>query len=482
MNIPYFRTPKRIASQLSLRSATMLAAFIVLPAVGYFTYVSMFGVNVPFWDDWSMVPMFVAILSGHFSLSALWIQHNENRMLIPNIVTIAVGMLTHYNTKVLMFLSAMILTAVVALLAAVWVRTRLSLWLFAPISIVLFGIIQNENTLWGFQLAWYLVILCVIVSIMSLTNNGLKWYVVAVLTAVGASFCSLQGLIIWPVGILYLGREFLSGRGSGRSLLLWAASALLSVVFYFIDFNFGETGAPPASFILAHPLAVAQYFMATFGSVAPVGGIYFTELFGGIIFFLALYTIIDYLRRRPNRTGSIFAMLVMFGALFDVALTLGRSSFGVLEATSSRYSTYNLALLVGLYGYLVSRQDASDQSEQERLHRMHRIRLGLPLATLILLLAFQVTVSTIDGLMQGRSTYLSRLSAADALINYNKAPRSLVTTAIYPSFQYFHSEAPLVAHFRLSIWASSSQTTRLRALGIVSSQEIARDYSRGSGS
>lgn len=54
-----------------------------LPIVFLCTLVHSFGVNVPFWDDWEMVPLFQKYDAGNLTLSDLLAQHNEHRIFFP---------------------------------------------------------------------------------------------------------------------------------------------------------------------------------------------------------------------------------------------------------------------------------------------------------------------------------------------------------------------------------------------------------------
>ena len=68
------------------------------------------------------------------------------------------------------------------------------------------SIVQAENTLWGFQLAWYLVLVLLAGVIFILDRPSLSTLesTAAVVLAVLGSYSSLQGLFIWIAGLLLL--------------------------------------------------------------------------------------------------------------------------------------------------------------------------------------------------------------------------------------------------------------------------------------
>jgi hypothetical protein len=83
-------------------------------------------------DQWSDVDLIRASYSGHLSLAALWAQHNENRMLFPDLLAVAMSRLDAFNVSGEEYLSALLLIAAVALIiarSARWLEQRSDAWL-----------------------------------------------------------------------------------------------------------------------------------------------------------------------------------------------------------------------------------------------------------------------------------------------------------------------------------------------------------------
>ena len=93
------------------------AALLLIPAIVYFWFVHVYGVNAIWYDQWDNIALlthsnyFYNSYAGHTSLSMLWTQHNENRMLFPNLVVLALGALTHLNVLTEEYLSAALLSS-----------------------------------------------------------------------------------------------------------------------------------------------------------------------------------------------------------------------------------------------------------------------------------------------------------------------------------------------------------------------------------
>ena len=81
--------------------------------------------------------------------------------LLPQPIVLAFGFLTHLDVHVEEYFSALLLVAAVGLI--IWTHRRRSpqtlIW-YCPVAILMLSWVQFENSLWGFQLAWYVVMVC----------------------------------------------------------------------------------------------------------------------------------------------------------------------------------------------------------------------------------------------------------------------------------------------------------------------------------
>ena len=134
----------------------------------------------------------------HFS--QLWAQHNEGRLLIPNIISIVVGSLSHFNMKAEMYLGAAFLAVgVFALIATMQGLTRRPWFVYAPAGVVMFTPVQWQSTLWGFEFTWFFILACLGSCVYVLCRFRSQWgLALAIALATMASVSSLQGLFLWP--------------------------------------------------------------------------------------------------------------------------------------------------------------------------------------------------------------------------------------------------------------------------------------------
>ncbi len=289
--------------------ATVLG--FALPVVGYFGLIHRYSINVIFGDQWNDVTVIRHSYSHLFDWGSLWAQHNENRIFVPNLIVVLLAHTTHFNIQVEEYLGAIMLVVAIALI--IWAhkrRTPSAPWLYyCPVALLGLSIVQYENSLWGFQMAWYLVLLALATAMVLVDRVTMTWLTLigAIATAVVGSFSSLQGLLIWPAGLLLLYHR----RRAGRFVVAWIAAAAASFVIYFYNFNTSATsGSPSHGYSLQHPLAAIKFYVFEVGDIVGLPRVYngpggnAVLLLGLVILVLAVLTLVAYGIRRDERGAA----------------------------------------------------------------------------------------------------------------------------------------------------------------------------------
>ena len=131
-----------------------------LPVAAYFWLLLHYSVNTVFVDQWSNVPTIKASLTQALLWSALWTQHNETRMLFPNLLVVILAKTNQIRHPTEALLSGFVLLASTALIILAHRRRAKEVpWLYyCPVVFLTFTFVQSASTLWGFQIAWYLVL------------------------------------------------------------------------------------------------------------------------------------------------------------------------------------------------------------------------------------------------------------------------------------------------------------------------------------
>ena len=332
------------------RSVALLAGVgFAVPVAAYFWFIHHYALNIIRTDQWSDIQLIATSYSGHLRFADLWAPHTENRILFPNLIVLLLSRTTNFNVLVEEYLSAAMLVASAGLFVFAH-RRRVGLaWIYyCPVAILMLSFVQHQNTLWGFQLAWYLVLFAVAVTFTLLDRPILTWWwlTASVAAAVVASYSSLQGLIVWPTGLLLL---YYRNR-SKPFTIAWISAAAVTVAFYFLHF------IPGSDYVVGHPFAALQFYFVAIGDVIGVyvggSGAASTAILvlGLVIFAVSIWVLAAYGRGRDEASGMPIAVsLIIFGLVFAGLVTVGSIKTGLAGASQSRYRTFDLLILVGLY-------------------------------------------------------------------------------------------------------------------------------------
>lgn len=463
----------------SFLRATDVVALVVFGSASVVAiwFIHHFALNMVFEDQWRDIELIRNARSGGLSLSTLWVQHNENRILFPNLIVLLLAATTHFDVVVEDYLNGILSIATTGLIIAAHRRHSPSTpWIaYCPVALVLLSFVPLGDTLFGFNLTWYLVLFGLAAALYFLdrpvpTRLAL---IAAVAAAVLGSFSSLQGLLIWPAGLALL---FLRRR-SATTVVAWVASAAVTITVYFVHFSFASAGDDNSA-VFAHPLVTIKFFFSTIGNVlgyyipaAPGAGSTGDLIVGVVVFAIALWALISGFRRDESSGTPIGVVLILFGLLFTVSITVGRSQLGLL--TASRYSIFTLTLWVGAYLVLLSAPKRVLQPERTAPW-FHLLR-GRPeqdqpggatpdpgqtgagagegdpfpvtqwaqgvnlaaLTTLVGLMVLLVVSGFNGGLQDARGWHLEEVDISDVTVNIDKAPDNLVQSELgsyTPSF------------------------------------------------
>ncbi len=411
---------------------------LLLPVVAYFWFIHRYGANVLWHDQFADIDTLSHLYSHTLSIGTLWTQHDENRVLFPNLVVLLLGVTTHLNVSVEEYLSGFLLAAaILVLIQAHRKRSIRTHWAaYTPVALIMFSFVQFTNTLWGFQLAWYVVLLALAVALFLLDCQVLTPWILtgAIAAAVVASFSSLQGLLIWPVGLVLLH----SRKRDGSFWIAWIASALVATVVYFYHFQLNSSVSNNSlSFAFAHPRQAAEFFFTAIGNMvgvqtpySPTAHNYAVMAFGVMVVGIAVWVIISFGLHRDATSGSPLGVaLVCFGLLFALTITEGRTLAGWGLSAGIRYATFDLLILVGCYLAILAPPQVPGRARRRDRYSLNAARL-----VLAVVVGLQVVLGVVNGLSGARSWHQDQLLAANLTANINKIPGSVVSSAFIPGF------------------------------------------------
>jgi hypothetical protein len=315
------------------------------------------------------------------------------------------------------------------------------------------------NALWGFQMAWYLVILALSAALFLLDTPNLNWLGLAgaIAAAVVGSFSSLQGLLIWPAGLVLL----YCRKRQRTQVVAWIMFAAASGALYLYHFKSGATVSEVSyTYALTHPFTTLEFFFTAIGNVVGVQVPYTPNshndgllVLGVVIVGLGIWVVVAYgLHRDESSAGPLGAAVVFFGLLFAATFTEGRVLPGWGANAGLRYATYDLLILVGCYMALLCRPTSG---------RMARGCVGVPLVVIRAVLAgaicLQVALGIDNGLAGARNWHQSQLLAADFTVNINDIPKDVNSTFVPgfpPDMSYVRRMTEVARTHHLSLFAT----------------------------
>jgi len=329
------------------RIPALVAALGIVPLLAI---VLRRAVEIPYWDEWEWTDLVYAARTHTLTFDQLWMPHNEHRILIPNLIMLALDRLGGWGVVREQIVSLVIL-ALTQLV--IWTLIRRTVhaaragWCFLAVSVVLLGLAQYENLQWGFQMAWFLCDLGLVVAIWALTrpHRTARDVVIAVLAATVASLSSSQGLVVWPAGLLAI---FLVPRRVIPTAAGWLTVAGL-VIAVVRSGSPGEGG--PGHVGLTHLGLLAHYaaiylgapVRASFGlDQTTIAGCVLLVWFGVLAVAAARAPLALRVRLAP------WLAIAVYPVLCALVTATGRAGFGLGQGASSRYTSIGALAWVAL--------------------------------------------------------------------------------------------------------------------------------------
>jgi hypothetical protein len=345
----------------------LLFAIAVLPILFTAMMINNNGVNVPYGDEWAIIPMIEKWATGQLRFADVFQQHNEHRIVLPKLVFLACAQFTHWNLRAEMFCSLAIVAATSALLFLLMRRTLplqaetcVALW--ALTNLYLFSADQAENWLWGFQLQFFIATFLLVAGLACATSS------LPIALRLGGTLCAAilgtfsfgNGLLFWPV-LLFV---FIT-RGEKRwTWLVWVVAAAIITPLYFLGYK-GHAMPKPLYGWTDYPL---YFFCFIGGSVVRLGRNFTTEIatFCGVAMLAAFLAGSYYcLRRREQRFAAApWLALGLYAIGSAVISTLARIDGGAEQALTSRYTTISNNLLFSLTAMAVLAFSSSDMANR----------------------------------------------------------------------------------------------------------------------
>lgn len=347
--------------------------------------ISVFSVNVPYWDDWITPGFLLEKINsnpGNLSFSDFIAQHNESRLIFPKFIFLAIAYFTNWDVRFGMFLSlfaAFLVSVNLYLMVNKTIETMQkqekiqSLLLVGVCNMLAFSPAQYDNWLWSIQIVYFIPILCLTTGINTLYSKiKLAWKVIiVVMLSTVSTFSYSSGLICWlllPLTAVLLGQCHVL-RKHVELVVFWAVACASNLILYFWNYS-KPLDTPSLVEGLFYPLKTLNYFFAFLGSPLAGGNLVIASVVG---FFAVLITGVSstfFIMRWGNKSlryrAAGWATLLTYSLISAIITTFGRIGFGVEQAMSPRYTTFSVYGIIGLLG-LITIASNEIQAEADRI-------------------------------------------------------------------------------------------------------------------
>lgn len=419
-------------------SAAAKAVILLLPVVFGVLIVQIYGANVSHFDEIEYMRSY----DNFFTFEHLWQQHNEHRMFFPNIITYIAGSLSAWNSKVFMMVSQAFIIVLYLVVIRVYADGKRFLdfsWKDTAFCTVLGFCIwhtcQYENILWGFQIAWFMIVSLGAASYFFfdkyLKTEKLRYLVLSMIFAVIVSFSSLHGLTVWGgyVVVLFFG-IFKAERLPKLSFAVVIPTCILTVAAYFYNW----TSVSGHTLYLATDLkslisSLLKLICEPFAFFEDDGVSYLISFV--ILLLLTVCAVSDLIRHRFIANFKIYGTLIMgFCMLFVISAGRSGSNGG---ATASRYTTNSVLFLVYFFLLCVNKikQRGDIIRDNSTLSILER---GIPFVNILVMIGFSALLpfSIADNFTNviNRGTILHE--GQFLMANYSTTTVSEFSTYIYP--------------------------------------------------
>ena len=324
---------------LTTPKAILLASIPVLIVV---IYMIVFGLNIPFLDQWAVVDLLEKQQQGPLSTSDLFAQHNEHRPFFPRLIWLTLSSLTQYNINAQLWLNLTIALGTFVFFVSramkTWMQLKIAVspWLMPLMSLLYFNLGQYESWLQGIQTIMFLGMFSVIVGLFLLAESP-SWVNFGAALALGvvANYSMANGLLYWPIGWIVLLVTAPKGLRVSRSIL-WVACGGICISFFLTDWV--SSGHLNFSYLFSHLPEWLIWLLNFLGS--PLMILRQVAWFFGLI-SAGLYILIarHMLRTKQWKPFVPYLALLLFILLTAFAISAGRMEMGMRQATAPRYLT-----------------------------------------------------------------------------------------------------------------------------------------------
>jgi hypothetical protein len=324
---------------------------LALPVLIYLYAFQKYATNMPDQDDYDAILFWtLEFTNAHDFQEKFFLffrQHNEHRIIADCFVNLlSMGLFHRINFIFISFCGSLGLFGITAIFLYIGKRNRLSIYELIPIPFLLLCLSQNQLislAMAAVQQYWQLLFDISSILLLTISRNKAGFAMACVL-AVLATFSGGGGLIVFPVGVVYLilGRKF-------PLAIIWIIVTGVTLYLFFIYFKYQPSPVGPQAhaYFWTHPFTSAVFIIGFLGNAARSTAM---AMAFGVVFVVATVAMLAVNFKNRDATLIYIALLLFVSA---VVVAQNRAFVGALFKFQvyllSRYTIYGLSALAILY-------------------------------------------------------------------------------------------------------------------------------------
>jgi hypothetical protein len=309
-----------------------------LPAIVTAAITLYYHLDVPYFDQWDLLPLLDALYQHHLRFSDLLAPHNGHILFLPQLLMLLLAWLTHWNTLaevIAGFIFASINCLMLLKLASHAAGTSLHQNEKLPLTLLAFSLTQAQNWLWGWQLQVPMAMLFVLLGFCSLVfiQSLLRAFLCAAICALAASLTFGAGLLFWFAAL-----PLLAARNRVFAII-WLVVALLFCTRYVQWLTAHSTASTlPDAMTAGVILAYASNTAACLGNLIARSNMLAASIVGLVGSVLCFYHY-----QKNATTRHLLLAVFIFAAGNALLISVSRTAIGdPLQMLSTRYGTATL--------------------------------------------------------------------------------------------------------------------------------------------
>lgn len=352
MVINTIQTTRALLVILKMVKLPLAWLLITLPIAIATNYAYRISVDIPYFDEWTLVPLIEKWYEGHgswYDLFQPYVAHEVSYVIpLAKGAALLSAKLFHWDVRFeiavgfAMLLATSIIFAMYARRIGALSSAASSVTILLPISLLLLSLRQFENLTGPWGIAFFGVIFFVMATAYLLSqSNGLPWLIAAMVCAVLASLTFTNGLLAWPLGLAAL---IVQSRRLHAAMWVLAGAIFLSLFFSFMyvfvtyDHSKVTIGLVFLRFfsVLGGSLSMDKSIITAGASGTAAQPDFDMAAIVGLSLFLISCFLLWVLRRNA-RLYIVPVIGVIFSLSSCMMLAYGRADFGLGQVFSSRY-------------------------------------------------------------------------------------------------------------------------------------------------